>query len=126
MIKKIEDWNYYELLDIDPDAMPDEVRKAYDRVVEAYGRDSLATYGLLSDEERTAMLERVKEAYETLSSPRRRSRYDEELFAGPDTDKTKPLARFRRTLEKVEIEEAVPPAGGLLKRLGGLFRRHSG
>ncbi len=125
MMKKIEDWNYYELLDIDPDAMPDEIRKAYERTVEAYRKDSLATYGLVSDQERETILERVKEAYETLSSPRRRSRYDETLFDGTAKGPQRPLARFRKTLEIVEIEEATPPAGGFFRRLGRLFRRHS-
>jgi|GEM_PF-853875 len=122
MIKKIEDWNHYELLDIDPEALPDDIHKAYQRTLEAYRKGSLATYGLISDKERETMLGRIKQAYEVLSSQRKRSQYDAALFSGNGKVR-KSRARFRRTLEKVEIEDAVPPSSGFWLRLRNFFRR---
>lgn len=123
MIKKIEDWNYYEVLDVEPDALPEEIRKAYERAVETYRRGSLATYGLLVDEEREAILARVQEAYEVLHSPGKRSRYDAALFG--KAGRNKPKARFRKTLEKVQIEEAVPASTGFWRKLRSLFGKRA-
>lgn len=66
----------YDILDIKPDASPQEVREAYLRTKAAYGKDSVALYTLISTSEREDMLGRIEEAYDVLSSADRRKEYD--------------------------------------------------
>jgi hypothetical protein len=71
-----QDGSLYEVLDIKPDASPQEVREAYLRAKAAYGKDSIALYTLISADEREEMLTRIEEAYDVLSSTDRRKEYD--------------------------------------------------
>lgn len=66
----------YDVLDLKPDAAPDEIREAYLRTKAAYNKDSVALYTLVSAEETREMLRRIEEAYEVLSNPDRRREYD--------------------------------------------------
>lgn len=68
--------NYYEVLNISPHAKPQEIRNAYLRVKSAYNKDSLAMYTLISLEDRNDILRKIEEAYDILSSPEKRKRYD--------------------------------------------------
>lgn len=67
---------YYDILDLKPDASPQEVRDAYLRTKSAYNKDSLALYTLVSPQEREEMIQKIEEAYTVLSSPERRKEYD--------------------------------------------------
>ena len=66
----------YDILDIKPDASPQEVREAYLRTKAAYGKDSVALYTLITPDERDDMLHRIQDAYEVLSNGDRRKEYD--------------------------------------------------
>lgn len=66
----------YDILDIRPDASPQEVREAYLRTKAAYGKDSVALYTLIGADERESMLSQIQNAYETLSNEDRRREYD--------------------------------------------------
>jgi hypothetical protein len=79
MIKKIEDLNYYELLEISPQATPQEIHKAYERIRRVYEPNSMALYSLFSPEETAAITQRIEEAYRTLEYEDNRKRYDEML-----------------------------------------------
>jgi len=79
MIKKIEDLNYYELLEISPQATPQEIHKAYERIRRVYEPNSMALYSLFSHEETAAITRRIEEAYRTLEYEDNRKRYDEML-----------------------------------------------
>jgi len=48
MLKKIEDMNHYELLEVSPRATAQEVHKAYERVRRIYDPNSIALYSLFS------------------------------------------------------------------------------
>jgi flagellar biosynthesis protein FlhG len=63
------DMNPYETLEIDPGASRREIDSAYALARLTYGDDSPATYSLYSPAERTAMLERVEQAYRMLTDP---------------------------------------------------------
>jgi curved DNA-binding protein CbpA len=76
MIKKIDDLNYYELLEINPDASSQEVHRAYERIRRIYEPNSIALYSLFSAEETTSINQRIEDAYRTLVYEETRKRYD--------------------------------------------------
>jgi len=76
MIKKIENLNYYELLEISPTATSQEIHKAYERVRRIYEPNSIALYSLFSADETAAIHQRIEEAYRTLVYEDNRKRYD--------------------------------------------------
>ncbi len=68
--------NYYEILEIAPNATQNDIRQAYFRAKAAYGKDSNAVYSLFDASESKAMLERIEEAYIVLSNTEKRKEYD--------------------------------------------------
>ena len=70
------------------------------------------------------MLVRIEKAYATLNNPEERKAYDEEILPGrPESGQR---AFFRRSTEKLEIEDAAEKKG-IWDRLKGLFpQRKSG
>lgn len=79
-MKRITEQNYYELLDISPQASNQEVRWAYDQAMSIYSSDSVPTYSLLSEGERELILSRLVEAYKTLTNGQLRAEYDQLLI----------------------------------------------
>jgi hypothetical protein len=71
-----EEKNYYELLELTPDASAQEIREAYHRIRNAYRPDSVALYSLLGEDETSELLEQVESAFQVLSHPDRRREYD--------------------------------------------------
>lgn len=69
--------NYYEVLEVAPNASADEIQKAYTAAKTAYSGDSLAIYSLLSEEEAHKVLELIEEAYIILSNPTKRKKYNQ-------------------------------------------------
>jgi hypothetical protein len=55
-MKPFREQNYYELLEIPPDASPLEIRRAYKRVFELYQDESIVSYSFFSKEERQEIL----------------------------------------------------------------------
>ncbi len=76
MLKKIEDMNYYELLEVSPRATAQEIHKAYERIRKIYDPNSIALYSLFSPEETEKIRQRVEEAYRTLVYDENRRAYD--------------------------------------------------
>jgi hypothetical protein len=60
MMPESEDW---AVLGIAPGAPLDEVHRAYRRRIELYRANALATYSLLSDQERAELVARIERAY---------------------------------------------------------------
>ena len=118
--KKSEDTDLYEVLGLDKDARPKEVADAYRAAMSAYRPGALASYGLVTDDERRYMLKRVEDAYRTLNDPAARTRYDEEKL--PNGPASPPKAFFRKTISRVEIQDA-DTGTGFLSRLRDIFRR---
>jgi len=79
-MKKLEDLNFYELLELAFDASPFEVHQAYKEMTQLYHDDSLASYSFFCREEREKILAKLDEAYSTLMDEKRRSRYDQLLI----------------------------------------------
>lgn len=65
--------NYYKLLNVDRDANPSEIKKAYRKAVKRYHPDVTAR----GDEK----FKQIQEAYETLSDPAKKMVYDQEAIS---------------------------------------------
>lgn len=79
-MKPFREQNYYELLDVRPDAEKEVLAKAYEAAKRAFAGEALASYSLFDPGERQALLARLDEAWRTLSDPVLRVRYDEDVL----------------------------------------------
>ncbi|MBU6153465.1 MAG: helix-turn-helix domain-containing protein [Bdellovibrionales bacterium] len=81
-----EPLSLYDILELTPDATPQEIRSAYLRLKSAYGKDNIAHYSVFSRDETEQMLQNVENAYMVLSNPEKRRSYDENQgFRAPNT-----------------------------------------
>ena len=102
----------YDLLDVDPTASQEEIRRAHRRIKELYAKDSTLVRGLYTTSQLEKMNTRLENAHSRLMNPVNRKRYDQELFPGgiPDTasEKSPPAISIgtRRIVENVPL----PPA----------------
>ncbi|XP_047149822.1 dnaJ homolog subfamily B member 6-like [Vigna umbellata] len=67
--------DYYDILQVDRDAKEEDLRKAYKRLAMKWHPDK----NLTKKEESEAMFKQVSEAYEVLSDPQKRARFDNTL-----------------------------------------------
>lgn len=68
--------NYYEVLEIETSANPQQIENAYIRSRNAYSGDSVALYSLMTKEECDRILGQIEEAYSVLGFPEKRREYD--------------------------------------------------
>jgi len=61
MEKDFAQLNYYEMLDVKPDATALEIRSAYNAALQIYQSDSLASYSFFSPEERKKIITLLEE-----------------------------------------------------------------
>jgi DnaJ-class molecular chaperone len=78
-MRNFEELNFYEILEITMDASPFKIKRAYKNALEVYGKESLLTYSLFSEEERIDILRRMEDAYNTLIDRNKRTAYDASL-----------------------------------------------
>jgi len=115
-LPRLEELDFYALLGVDRTAASEDVLRAYLDALATYQDGSLASYSLLTEAERRAMMDRLDEAYETLRNPDRRAAYDEKLgCARLDLG-----AGFRRSTNRLEIQDAARPEGWLARVKAGL------
>lgn len=81
-MRRLEELNFYEILEVSPDASQAEVRKAYEQVKKTYHVDSIAVYSLLDEREIQQMGRLIEEAYETIGSEKERQEYNRMLGLG--------------------------------------------
>jgi flagellar biosynthesis protein FlhG len=132
--KRTEDQSLYEVLEIDPGASEEDIRRAYKRAREMYSSESMVVPGLFSPERLALVQARIEEAYESLLDPERRKSHDLKLFpdgiparsAGTPAQGVAPAKNEPRedpTPVKIEVppEPAIFPetefTGDLLKQL---------
>lgn len=120
-MRSFRDQNYYELLDVTPDADAEVIAKAYATATRTFSGDSLATYSLFDSAEREALLARLEEAYRVLSDRELRAGYDEDVLGIRRRDRGKeptvdgsptprpPIARPAFTLEDVASDAITGP-----------------
>jgi DnaJ-class molecular chaperone len=63
MQKSFTEMNYYEMLDLKPDAAFFEIRHAYNAALQMYEADSMISHSMFSQEERKEILSFVEKAY---------------------------------------------------------------
>ena len=68
--------NYYEILEISPQANQDEVYNGYIKAKNAYSQDSLALYSIMTKDQCLEMVKSIDEAYLIISDPEKRAEYD--------------------------------------------------
>ncbi len=102
-MKKIEEMNHYEILQVEPTASQQEIEKAYHSEKTSYHVSSLAHYGLIDDEERIAALRKIEAAFQTLRIPRKRKNYDSKILKYKT--ESSEGAYFRNSTEKMIIED---------------------
>ena len=69
--------NYYEILELRPDASAQDIRNAYLRLKASYRKDNPALYSVLDSGETEDMISKIEEAFHFLSDPDSRREYDE-------------------------------------------------
>jgi hypothetical protein len=72
--------NYYEMLDVKPEATSLEIRSAYNASLQIYHADSLVSYSFFAPEERKEILTLLEKAYCTLINEKERENYNNELI----------------------------------------------
>jgi flagellar biosynthesis protein FlhG len=102
---------HYEVLEIDPAASDEEIRRAYRRVREVYGQDSMVVVGLYTRDRLGALHLRFDEAYETLMDAERRRAYDLNLFPDGLPQRKRPAASGDRSgpLDVSEVQASAAP-----------------
>jgi len=102
-LKKTEEMDFYEVLNIKRSASQQEIQKAYIVAKAAFQKDSLAHYNLVSEGERKEMMSQIERAYLTLSHPRKRKKYDLRTFRYKNANKE--AFFYRQSTQKMVIED---------------------
>jgi transcriptional regulator with XRE-family HTH domain len=82
-VKRLSDQTLYEILEVSPEASPDEIERACSRAAALYGPGSLATYTLMAPDEAALLTNRIDEARAVLLDADARARYDERIGVRP-------------------------------------------
>lgn len=102
--------NYYDLLEVSPNASSREIQDAFKRAKTTYSQDNPALYSMFSREEAQELMKLIDEAYEVLSNQHSRKAYDQQILLGPPTNVPGAPAVPEHTDPKFNIPEAEPTA----------------
>lgn len=97
-MKTFEDENYYEILQVAPDAGQNEIRRAYREALAIYEEEGVATYSLFSDQQRKTLLLAIESAFKTLIDDDKRTDYDQNLIDTHQVDASIFSSKARRQL----------------------------
>lgn len=106
MVKKIDDMNFYELLEISPAAGTQDVHRAYDRVRRIYDPNSIALYSLFTPEETARIRQRIEDAYRTLVYEDSRKEYNRMLKERNELPEPEPPPSKRRPVPAASAPRA--------------------
>jgi curved DNA-binding protein CbpA len=87
-MKRLEELNHYEILEISPTASQNEIREAYERAKRTYHRDSIGIYSLLDETEIEEMTRLIEAAYQAIGHEKGRREYDQILVC-PEREEIK-------------------------------------
>jgi flagellar biosynthesis protein FlhG len=113
------------VLDLEPGAAEEDVRRAYRRTREIYAFGAMSTLGLYSNQRLESMQRRIEEAYDVLIDPERRRRYDLEIFPEgtgqhpqqPGVDRLSPGLLRMPSENEPELGPESEYSGGLLRQI---------
>lgn len=111
-LKPFQQQTYYELLEIHPNASPDEIRAAYERANELYAPDSVAIYALENPSIADELRARITEAMEILTDADLRVEYDRTIGLTPRVAPAEVLRADERD-EDEEEEDSPNSAKGM-------------
>jgi curved DNA-binding protein CbpA len=136
-MRPLRDQNFYELLEVPPDATLQEIARAYKIARSTYQPSSTATYSVFSDEENQEILGKIEESYTVLSDARLRREYDARLGrqrmeaerepspveVAPVRSRTNAQAAYalQSPESDMELEESIEPEDGVYD--GAVLRR---
>jgi curved DNA-binding protein CbpA len=113
MIRKVEDLNYYELLEVSPSATTQDIHRAYERIRRVYEPNSIALYSLFTAEESAVIHRRIEEAYRTLVYEDNRKRYDELPRSRQEIPELPPAPpKLPPTYQARKVQPALPLQSG--------------
>jgi flagellar biosynthesis protein FlhG len=72
--------DYYALLEVDPGATDEDIRRAYKRQLKRFDPAGVVVYGLYRADEVQSLVRSLREAYEMLVDPEKRRRYDRRIY----------------------------------------------
>lgn len=86
-MKALAEMTHYEVLEVAPDAGPEELERAYRLARAAYAEESMALYSVFSDDDSSELRQRIELAYRVLADSVQRRAYDLSLgSAGAASD----------------------------------------
>lgn len=125
--------NYYEMLQIKPDASSMDIINAYRQAKLTYRQDSLAVYSLYSDEELVDINAQIDQAYEVLSDREKRRAYDQGILPAtapanvastpaPEPRRVQPLAPLNQR-QQAELDPELERRIAMAQSFSGSFLR---
>lgn len=85
-MRLFEGQNFYQILQVSPNAALSDIKQAYRDALDLYEGDSLATLSLFSDEQRAELLRDIETAFLTLIDDDKRAAYNEVLVESGQLD----------------------------------------
>lgn len=86
-MKALAEMTHYEVLEVAPDAGPEELERAYRLARAAYAEESMALYSVFSEDDSSELRQRIELAYRVLADSVQRGAYDLSLgSAGAGSD----------------------------------------
>jgi flagellar biosynthesis protein FlhG len=130
--RPIEEQSPYEVLELDPGASDEDIRRAYKRAREMYASDSMVVCGLFTPERLKLMNQRIEDAHDTLLDPDKRRQTDLRLFpdgvparptpvSGLSASASQPVVPAEPEVPRPEVPE--PEIGPDTEFTGALLRQ---
>lgn len=77
-----QSWNYYEVLEVSPEASQDIIYDAYKKAKQTYSIKNPDIFNIFSETEAIDWMNTIEEAYSIIGQPNSRRVYDQEMSSG--------------------------------------------
>jgi flagellar biosynthesis protein FlhG len=108
-VRSFRSQNFYEILELSPEASLPEIERAYRIARATYQPSSVATYSVFSDDENVEILERIEEAHSVLVDSALRREYDARLGREDHSERPRAAAAAGSALGTPESVPAAYP-----------------